>query len=471
MMMFFPESFMRYRSPMNACRDHDRPPSELARPPAPAAGAGLPPPVRRTGVIGWMRAHLFRGPVDAAVTVLLAGLAAYLAWMFYDWAIASAVWEADNRRECIAKSPHGACWAGVIAWGNRFLYGRYPDEEIWRINLALVILLAWMAPLWMDRVRGRIAIAGAIVLLYPFWAVSLFLGGERGLFAEIMTAAAITGFALSGVQVICCLLTGEGAGRLFGQLLGPVEFSRGRGIALRAALLGCGLAGIVWLNRDAELPYVGTYKWGGLFLTLVVSGIGIASALPAGILLALGRRSRMPVIKALSVVYIELVRSVPLVTLMFMATTMFPLLTPAGVDINKLALAIISVCMFAAAYMAETVRGGIQAVPLGQLEAAQALGMRYWRAMGLVILPQALRSMIPNIVGSFIDLFKGTAVISIFGFYDLTNMLGAISQAPRWIMLFYEPIFVGGAIYFIGCFAMSRYSLYLERKLGVGSRR
>jgi len=109
-------------------------------------------------------------------------------------------------------------------------------------------------------------------------------------------------------------------------------------------------------------------------------------------------------------------------------------------------------------------------VPLGQMEAAQALGMRYWRSMGLVILPQALRSMIPNIVGAFIDLFKGTAVISIFGFYDLTNMLGAISQTPRWIMLFYEPIFVRGSICFIGCFAMSRYSLYLERKLGVGTR-
>jgi general L-amino acid transport system permease protein len=177
------------------------------------------------------------------------------------------------------------------------------------------------------------------------------------------------------------------------------------------------------------------------------------------------------VIKALSVVYIELVRSVPLITLMFMATTMFPLLAPKGVELNKLALAIISVCMFAAAYMAETVRGGIQAVPLGQMEAAQAMGMRYWRSMGLVILPQALRAMIPNIVGAFIELFKGTAVISIFGFYDLTNMLGAISQSPRWIMLFYEPIVVGVAIYFIGCFAMSRYSLYLERRLGVNARR
>jgi general L-amino acid transport system permease protein len=418
-----------------------------------------------------MRGHLFRGPIDAAVTLLLTGGAVYLAWMFYDWAIASAVWEAENRRECLAKSPHGACWAGVIAWGNRFLYGRYPDEEIWRINLALAVLLAWMAPLWFSRVRGRIALAAGLVLLYPFWAVTLFLGGEMSLFSAVMAAAGITGFALSMIHVACCLACGRSLLSVLTSIIRWPSLPRVAGIVLGVLLLGAVLAGVVQLTEGMELTYVGTYKWGGLFLTLVVSGIGIASALPAGILLALGRRSRMPVIKALSVAYIELVRSVPLVTLMFMATTMFPLLTPAGVDINKLALAIISVCMFAAAYMAETVRGGIQAVPLGQLEAAQALGMRYWRSMGLVILPQALRSMIPNIVGSFIDLFKGTAVISIFGFYDLTNMLGAISQTPRWIMLFYEPIFVGGAIYFIGCFAMSRYSLYLERKLGVGVRR
>lgn len=154
----------------------------------------------------------------------------------------------------------------------------------------------------------------------------------------------------------------------------------------------------------------------------------------------------MLVIKALCVAYIELVRSVPLVTLMFMATTMFPLFLSKGVEFNKLALAIISVCMFAAAYMAETVRRGIQAIPLGQFEAARAMGLRYWLSMGLVVLPQAVQAMIPNIVGSFIELCKGTAVVSILRLYDLTHMLGAISRSPRWIMLFYEPIFVGGSI-------------------------
>jgi general L-amino acid transport system permease protein len=429
-----------------------------------------PPPRGTVGVVAWMRGHLFRGPFDTLATRCIAGLLVYLAWIFFDWGIASAVWEADNRRECIAKSPHGACWAGVIAWGNRFIYGRYPDAEIWRINVALAILLAWMAPLWLRRVRAKIAVAAGIVLLYPFWAVTLFLGGERGLFSEITMVFAMAGFIVTMAHVLCCLVLDRGLWTCFLAFAAKLGVRDRAGFVL-AALAVAGLVAVLFhLCRDLSLAYIGTYQWGGLFLTLVVSGIGIASALPAGILLALGRRSRMPVIKALAIVYIELVRSVPLVTLMFMATTMFPLFMPKDVEFNKLALAIISVCMFAAAYMAETVRGGIQAVPLGQMEAAQALGMRYWRSMGLVILPQALRSMIPNIVGAFIDLFKGTAVISIFGFYDLTNMLGAISQTPRWIMLFYEPIFVGGSIYFIGCFAMSRYSLYLERKLGVGTR-
>lgn len=334
-----------------------------------------------------------------------------------------------------------------------------------------MILLIWMAPLWLAGVRAKIGIAAGVVLLYPFWAVTLFLGGDRGLISQGIMVTAMGAFALTVVHVGFCLIRGAGLWDSFTATMTRARVSR-RAPAFAAAFLVAMLLMVLhcW-STDLRLEFVGTYKWGGLFLTLLIAGVGITSGLPAGIALALGRRSHMPVIKALCVAYIELVRSVPLVTLMFMTTTMFPLFLSKGVDLNKLALAIISVCMFASAYMAETVRGGIQAIPLGQFEAARAMGLRYWRSMGLVVIPQALQAMIPNIVGSFIELFKGTAVVSIFGFYDLTNMLGAISQSPRWIMLFYEPIFVGGSIYFIGCFAMSRYSLYLERKMGLGGRR
>lgn len=456
---------------MKSVNDHGRGPPSLA-----SATINKPPPATRhpssaRRAFGWARRNLFRGPIDSGVTVLVAGLVFYLAMLFFDWGIVSAVWEAENRRECLARSPNGACWAGVITWFNRFIYGRYPDAEIWRINLALMIFIAWMAPLWIGRVRAKPGIAAGVVLLYPFWAVALFLGGERGAVSQFMMSAAMTGFAVTMAHVTCCILSTGGIWRTFSTGAARLGLSeKPRGILAAAALAS--LLGLFnHLSGDLGFVHINSYKWGGLFLTLVVAGIGIASALPAGILLALGRRSRMPVIKALCIGYIELVRSVPLVTVMFMATTMFPLFLPRGIEVDKLSLAIASVCIFAAAYMAETVRGGIQAIPLGQLEAARAMGLRYWRSMGLIVLPQALRAMIPNIVGSFIELFKGTAVLSIFGFYDLTNMLGAVSQSPQWIMLFYEPIFVGGSIYFIGCFAMSRYSLYLERKLGVGGRR
>ncbi|GIR54892.1 MAG: hypothetical protein CM15mP62_23630 [Rhodospirillaceae bacterium] len=178
--------------------------------------------------------------------------------------------------------------------------------------------------------------------------------------------------------------------------------------------------------------------WGGLFLTLVISGIGIATALPAGILLALGRRSKMTVIRVLCVAFIELFRSVPLITILFMATTMFPLFLPEGFHINKLASAIVAVCLFAAAYMAEVVRGGLQAIPKGQYEAAEAVGLTYWQSMGFIVMPQALKYMIPNIVSNFMGLFKDTTLVSIIGLYDLLGMINAVSQDPSWIGLHHD---------------------------------
>jgi general L-amino acid transport system permease protein len=456
---------------MKIAKEHDRTSLAAAGTEVSRPRPELPSPNAWIGMIRWIQRNLLRGPIDAAVSIIAVCLLIYLVAQFYDWAIASAVWEADNRRECLTQNPNGACWAGVITWSNRFLYGRYPDSELWRINLGVAILLVWMVPLWMKRVRAKVGIAASITLLYPLLALPIFLGGDQGTVSRLMMSTAMAAFLISSTHVAIDLCGGDDTRRRLLDTILPTSRTNLARLTLAACLLATVTAACHWLSIDIVLPHVTTYKWGGLFLTLMVAGIGIASALPTGVLLALGRRSRMPVIKAICIVYIELVRSVPLITLMFMATTLFPFFMPKGVEINKLALAIISVCMFASAYMAETVRGGIQAIPHGQLEAGQTMGLGYWRSMGLIVLPQALRAMIPNIVGNFIDLFKGTAVISIFGFYDLTNMLGAISQDPRWIMLFYEPMFVGGAIYFIGCFTMSRYSLYLERKLGVGAHR
>jgi general L-amino acid transport system permease protein len=171
------------------------------------------------------------------------------------------------------------------------------------------------------------------------------------------------------------------------------------------------------------------------------------------------------------VAFIELFRSVPLITILFMFNTMLPLFLPAGVEVNRLLRAIVAVCLFAAAYMAEIVRGGLQAIPKGQYEAAAAVGLGYWQSTIFIILPQALRVMIPTIVGQFIGLFKDTTLVSIIGLFDLLSMSRAVGEDTRWLGLFIEPFFFVTMIYFVFCFAMSQYSMTLERRLGAGQRR
>ena len=176
----------------------------------------------------------------------------------------------------------------------------------------------------------------------------------------------------------------------------------------------------------------------------------------------------MPIIRVFAIAFIELFRSVPLITVLFMAVTMFPLFLPEGFELNKLLQAMIGVCLFAAAYMAEVIRGGLQAIPKGQYEAAQAMGLTYWKVMNLIILPQALKMMIPNIVGNFIGLLKDTTLVSIIGLYDMLRMLNSAGQNPQWIGMHKETLFFGAVVYFILCFAMSRYSQHLEKKLATG---
>ena len=215
------------------------------------------------------------------------------------------------------------------------------------------------------------------------------------------------------------------------------------------------------------LPHVETRLWGGLLVTLVISFTGIIFSLPLGILLALGRRSRLPIVRTASVVFIEFWRGVPLITVLFFATYMLPLFLPDDWRIDALARVLIGVVLFAGAYMAEVVRGGLQAIPRGQFEGAMALGLGYWRMMGLVILPQALRLVIPGIVNSFIALFKDTTLVLIVAIFDLLGQLRAAFADPTWatpVTLFTGFAFAG-MIYFVVSFGMSRYALFMERRL------
>ncbi|MBO0763937.1 MAG: amino acid ABC transporter permease [Hyphomicrobiaceae bacterium] len=221
------------------------------------------------------------------------------------------------------------------------------------------------------------------------------------------------------------------------------------------------------------LRHIPTDLWGGLLVTLVISSTGIAAAFPLGVVLALGRRSPMPIVRSLSIGFIEFVRGVPLITVLFMASVMLPLFLPERWSIDKLVRALIMVALFSAAYLAEVIRGGLQAIQRGQFEAADALGLSYPQKMGLVVLPQALKLVIPGIVGSFISLFKDTSLVLIIGIFDLLGMAQTASSSPTWLspstpMTAYV---VAGAIFWIFCFGMSRYSQMLERRLAAGGER
>ncbi|MGF6690733.1 general L-amino acid transport system permease protein [Metapseudomonas resinovorans] len=228
-----------------------------------------------------------------------------------------------------------------------------------------------------------------------------------------------------------------------------------------------------WLLHGGFLGMstVSTSQWGGLMLTLVIAAVGIVGALPLGILLALGRRSNLPAIKVICVTFIEFWRGVPLITVLFMSSVMLPLFLPEGLSFDKLLRALIGVIMFQSAYIAEVVRGGLQAIPKGQYEAAAAMGLGYWRMMGLVILPQALKLVIPGIVNTFIALFKDTSLVIIIGLFDLLNSIKQATTDPAWLGMATEGYVFAALVFWIFCFGMSRYSMSLERKLDTGHKR
>jgi general L-amino acid transport system permease protein len=427
--------------------------------------------VRRIDPVRWLKENLFSTWYNTVLTFIALAIIYNVVAVLWQWGIQDAVWVAENRRECLDKSPDGACWAGVIVWFRAIIYGRYPAEEMWRIDFSVVLLVLWLLPLWLPRVKLKTVIGLSTVVFYPFIAGYLFMGGDKGLFLQVMFSAAVLCFILNSVHSVIGVVSGRA---LAETVLSAIALDRRtermqRNVLL--ALIAAGFAAIYALQTGWTVADVSWVKWGGLFLTLVISGIGITSALPLGIMLALGRRSRMPIIRVICITFIELFRSVPLITVLFMATTMFPLFLPPGFDLNKLVQVIIAVCLFSACYMAEIVRGGLQAIPKGQYEAAHAMGLGYWKMMAFIVLPQALKYMIPNIVGNFMGLLKDTTLVTIIGLFDILNMIKAASQDVPWRGLHKEPLLVGAMIFFIICFAMSKYSQRLEVRLSAGERR
>ncbi len=223
-------------------------------------------------------------------------------------------------------------------------------------------------------------------------------------------------------------------------------------------------------DGSSILPLVGTNLWGGLLLTFLLAIVGIVASFPLGVLLALGRRSSLPVVRLFSTLYIELIRGVPLITVLFMAALILPLFLPAGIRVDKVLRAMVGFTLFTAAYIAENVRGGLAAVPLGQYEAARAVGLSGWQVMGLIVLPQALRAVIPPIVGQFISLFKDTSLVVIMGLLDLLNIGRSVVAQPQFMGLKREVYLFVAVIYFIFSYGLSYASRRLEVALGVGER-
>ncbi len=424
-----------------------------------------------SGLIAYVRQKFFNNLFNSVLSLAVFYLLYILISGALNWAVFDAVWNAANRRECQTLSPNGACWAGVISWFNNLMYGRYESALQWRVNLGAVFGLLWLIPLALNKTPYKTWVFISAILLYPFLAAYLFLGGEIG--SEIsLFHAFVSAFALAYLLLLYINLglAYSRLGTLHRPLIGLCQkITRTKAKPLSFTLVWCFLALIIWMVfASYTLSYVPIDRWGGLFLTFIIAGFAITMAIPLGVILALGRRSKLPVIYWLSLLCIELVRSVPLITVLFMSVTLLPLFLPADIEFNKLSQVLVAVCIFAGAYMAENIRGGLQAIPEGQYEAAKTLGLGYWHSMVLIILPQALRMMIPNIMTSFISLLKDTTLVSIIGLFDIMLMARNIANDKAWLGLHTEPLVLISILFFVLCFGMSQYSLNLEKRLKVG---
>ncbi|MBO6719358.1 MAG: amino acid ABC transporter permease [Rhizobiaceae bacterium] len=437
-----------------------------------------PAPASSSGALAWAQQNLFSSIPNTILTLFALFLLYIVVPPLFNFVFVDAVWTGSNRAVCATEQQggvqpngwFGACWAYVGAYANQFIYGRYPDAEQWRVNIVGLMFFGGLIPLLIPSVpykRENIVFIGVV---FPIAALILLTGGHFEL----------NGFLPTG------FLLGEGYAKfwldyviLTAVVLG-IAYAVARGSdkdpmpSLRSA--GAVMAGIavimVLFGIDFGLRHIPTDRWGGLLVTMVIAVTGIAASLPIGIVLALGRRSHMPIVRMFSVIFIEFWRGVPLITVLFMSSVLLPLFLPEGVTFDKLLRALVGVAMFASAYMAEVVRGGLQAIPKGQFEGAMALGLNYGQMMRMIIMPQALKLVIPGIVNTFIGLFKDTTLVLIIGLFDFLGQIQSSFTDPTWAtpVQALSAYLFAAFIYFVFCFGMSRYSIFMERRLDTGHR-
>ena len=483
-----------------------------------------PAPLKTTGVIGFVRTRRLNSPTNILLTILALALLWYTVIPALRFLLVDAVWSGKDRTACLGTNV-GACWPYIQAKLTQLIYGFYPAAERWRVNLTFILAAALLLPLLVPRLPAKGVNAGMFFFAFPVVAFFLLRGGGLTgfgvswiagllqLFADSIVNAGRVLLNLSQSSAIGPLLWGIGKiialiGGLIGWVIFPLSWLRDQLqasgqplwfdflvsaaiVALIALVLGGGLrtgqralvasllafAGmaivikLMGLDRGG-LPIVDTRLWGGLLVTLVVSVTGIVTSMPIGIALALGRRSTIPLIRIFSIAFIEFWRGVPLITVLFFATYMLPLFLPGNFNVDGLVRALIGIALFAGAYQAEVVRGGLAAIPRGQGEAASALGLSWWKTTSLIVMPQALRHVIPGLVNSFIALFKDTSLVSIVALFDLLGSLHATFSDPTWSTptTAFTGFAFAGMIYFVFCFGMSRYSLSVENRLNAHRR-
>jgi general L-amino acid transport system permease protein len=488
-----------------------------------------PAPVKTTGLVGFLRTRLFNSPTNIMLTIGSLLLLWFTVIPTVKFLLVDAVWRGTDRNACLAENAGhtvGACWPFVQAKFTQFIYGFYPEPERWRVNLTFLLAALLLLPLLIPRLPAKGTNAGLFFIAFPIVAFFLLHGGGLSGFGVSWTANFLTGFADS-IGDAGRRLANAGEGTM---LIGPLLVLLGKLVGLLGTAVSILIWPLTWLRDQIQafarpvwpdfaataavvsmllfllnggirtgwralvislamfagigvviavmgldhggLPLVDTRLWGGLLVTLVVSVTGIVTSMPVGILLALGRRSTIPLIRIFSIAFIEFWRGVPLITVLFFATYMLPLFVPANFTIDGLVRALIGIALFAGAYNAEVIRGGLQAIPRGQSEAANALGLSWWKTTGLIVMPQALRHVIPSLVNSFISLFKDTSLVSIVALFDLLGSLHASFADPVWATP--TTLFTGfafaGMIYFSFCFGMSRYSLFVEHRLNAHQR-
>ncbi|AKO95684.1 MAG: amino acid ABC transporter permease [Marinovum algicola] len=410
------------------------------------------PPASEVGVVHWMRENLFRGWANTLMTVIAIFVIYKIVAGAFPWFV-NGIWSTNSLAECreILQGTTGGCFSVLTERWNQLLFGfKYPQDQYWRLILAFVLLGLAAAPVLFNKLPKQMLFFTG---LYPFIGFWLIWGGT--LLAPLVALAGfLVGFAAF-------------------KKVEHQSFAMGALAFLVAALVTWFLGGFAIRSAPGflALEAVPSRDMGGFMLNMILGVVCVSLSLPFGILLALGRQSDMPIIKWICVVFIEFIRGVPLITLLFVANVVLAYFLPPGTTFDLIIRVIIMITAFASAYIAEVIRGGLAALPRGQYEAADSLGLDYAQATRLIIMPQALKISIPGIVNVAVGLFKDTTLVSVISMFDLVGMIrGPILASTEWNGVYWELWGFAVFLFFIVCYSISQYSQWLERQLQTDHR-